>query len=240
MTPRRHFIVGAICLALNHKTNALTNASCQVCKRWFIYSCQGYGYARDLNVTCGRCSFRDKFNDRFAPEDELVDLIMNMAARVREAWDQGNNLGEKITNVSDLLGTFYSRIDESSLRYITFDDGTVLDINHVFAAALLGSRGYGENVSLDEYYDAQWDAMALGELNEIQQWLAGSDSGHPLGGNEDVYSNWVGARMGAKGIIQHGHGDLGTQLSDYFESLGHGAISNHQRQQPVGGLEGCG
>ncbi len=258
MTSRRQFIFGAICLALNQKSHALINATCQVCKRWFIYSCQGAGYARDLKVTCGRCSFRDKFNDRFRPDgadysstSDLVDLLMNMGARAREAWDEGGDLANRLTRVRNLAinalydpavivdgeKVRYSRLKD--LRYIIFDDGTELDLLHVFTLALYGSRGYGENVSLSELVLRQAEATGYGELQELKQWLQGSDSGHPFGGNEDLYSNWVGTKMGANGIIQNGQGDLGTQLTEYFESLGHGQIRSHQGQNPVDALGGC-
>ena len=125
------------------------------------------------------------------------------------------------------------------LRYIIFDDGTELDLLPVFTLALYGSRGYGENVSLSELVLRQAEATGYGELQELKQWLQGSDSGPPFGGNEDLYSNWVGAKMGANGIIQNGQGDLGTQLTEYFESLGHGQIRIHQGQNPVDALGGC-
>ncbi len=239
MISRRQFIFGVTCLALSHRATAITNASCKICKRWFIYSCEGTGYLRDkLNVTCGRCTFRDKFNDRFGPEDQLVDLIMNMDVRVNEAWDQGENWFESVANVRNLaIDAIYMPPDEEEhrhsrfkdLRYVIFDDGTELDLLHVVTLALYGA-----------HYNDQTQANLLGTVQELQQVWHGNDSGDPLGRNEDMYSNQVGAQMGANGTIQNGHGDVGTQLTDYFESLGHGAIRSHQRQNPVDGLGGCG
>ncbi len=75
-------------------------------------------------------------------------------------------------------------------------------------------------------------------MNELSQLVHHPNSAHPFGGNEDLYSNWIGSQIGANGIIQNGHGDLGTQLTDYFESLGHGQIRGHQGQNPVDGLGG--
>ena len=78
-------------------------------------------------------------------------------------------------------------------------------------------------------------------MNELSQLVHHPNSAHPFGGNEDLYSNWIGSQIGANGIIQNGHGDLGTHLTDYFESLGHGQIRGHQGQNPVDGLGGgCG
>ena len=253
MASRRQFIFGVTCLALSHKATAITNASCKICKRWFIYSCEGTGYLRDkLNVTCGRCTFRDKFNDRFGPEDPLVDFMLNMDVRVNEAWDQGENWFESVVNVRDLaIDAIYMTPDEEGrrpsrfkdLRYVIFDDGTELDLSHVVLTAPFGAMGYGGDIPiLDfvEYYLHQAGANVAGFGNELYQLFRRSPSGHPFGGNEDMVSNWVGSQLGANGIIQNGHGDLGTQLTDYLESLGYGAIRIHQRQNPVDGLGGCG
>ena len=250
MTSRRQFIFGVTCLALSHKATAITNAACKICKRWFIYSCKGAGFARDkLNVTCGRCSFRDQFNERFGPEDPLVDFMLNMAARVKEALMEANYQGDrydvqaKLIRVAHLGSRFYGSIDESGMRYITFDDGTELDLSHVVATAPFGAMGYGGEIPILDFFEhtlLQAGANVVGFLNEVAQLGRHPDSAHPFGGNEDLYSNWVGSQIGANGIIQNGHGDLGTQLTDYFESLGHGQIRGHQGQNPVDGLGGCG
>jgi|TARA_Y100000031_G_scaffold12099_1_gene12960 hypothetical protein len=250
MASRRQFIFGVTCLALSHKATAITNASCKICKRWFIYSCEGAGYLRDkLNVTCGRCTFRDKFNDRFGPEDPLVDFMLNMAARVKEALMEANYQGDrydlpaKLIRVAHLGSRFYGPIDESGMRYITFDDGKELDLFHVVATAPFGAMGYGGEIPILDFFKhtlLQAGANVAGFLNEVAQLGPHPDSAHPFGGNEDLYSNWVGSQIGANGILQNGHGDLGTQLTDYFESLGHGQIRGHQGQNPVDGLGGCG
>ncbi len=236
-------MLAVICLALNQKINALTTATCQVCKRWFNYSCAGTGYGRDLRVTCGRCAFRDKFNDVYTSESDLVDVLMNLNRKVEKILrNRTLNPWEKFVKVASVGARFYQSIDESGMRFITFDDGKVLDLAHVVATAPFGSMGYGGEIPIYNFfqnYFHQVGANLVGFGKELHQWLEGHDSGHPFGGNEDSYSNWIGSQIGANGIIQHGHGELGNQLADYFESLGHGAISGHQGQQPVHGLGGC-
>ena len=162
-----------------------------------------------------------------------------------EANYQGDryDVQAKLIRVAHLGSRFYGSIDESGMRYITFDDGTELDLSHVVATAPFGAMGYGGEIPILDFFEhtlLQAGANVVGFLNEVAQLGRHPDSAHPFGGNEDLYSNWVGSQIGANGIIQNGHGDLGTQLTDYFESLGHGQIRGHQGQNPVDGLGGCG
>jgi RHS repeat-associated protein len=65
------------------------------------------------------------------------------------------------------------------VRYIYYENGQVLDLRHIITSA-----GY------------HWIAAnCLGWGLELTQWWDGNPSGHPLGGNGDLTSNWIGGRI---------------------------------------------
>jgi hypothetical protein len=57
----------------------------------------------------------------------------------------------KLIRVARLGERFYGLIDESGMRYITFDDGTELDLTHVVTTAPIGAVGYGGEIPILDF-----------------------------------------------------------------------------------------
>ncbi|MFH0946296.1 MAG: hypothetical protein V2A76_13935 [Planctomycetota bacterium] len=96
-------------------------------------------------------------------------------------------------------------------RYVELGDGTIIDMRHFLAAADIGQD---HNHAVAEV--AMW-------LVEVAQWIVGQESGHPLGGNEDLTSNSAGALFADDDLVADGD-PVGDQVVEYLESMGHGKI----------------
>jgi hypothetical protein len=169
--------------------------ACHNCKGFVQVSDRGAGFRRDATriIYCQNC-------------------LREMMAR------EGDETAEDLIGRLGFNGGAYR-----DHRYVFFEDGTMLDLEHFFAAAetslAIGWKG----------------AMALGWGLEVAQAIEESvtdstnDSGHPFGGNEDLHSNWAGAVYGW--AVQSGNSSSGDVV-DVLENLGHGAIRYATDEKP--------
>lgn len=172
-------------LLLGSIASAERHGACSRCGRWVVLSKEGAGFVRDWKGLCGRCKLLQGFEE-FARENELP---------------------------SDTVGRF--GIEESNvagIRYLHFEDGTIIDLKHFMAAADT-ALVFGEVL-----------ANVLGWMKEVQQWANDEPSGHPFGGNEDLRSNLDGADFGDEHVSDDSDQNVGEQITDYLESE-HGEIT---------------
>jgi hypothetical protein len=86
------------------------------------------------------------------------------------------------------------KFDLNQQRYVTFADGTLLDLKHFFATMRLTHFAM---VILGGRIQAVMFANAVGWLNEYRQYKRAQETGHPLGTNEDLFSNCAGTLFAA-------------------------------------------
>ena len=89
-------------------------------------------------------------------------------------------------------------------RYLCTGTGEWLDLVHFFKLAQFGKR-YGIGPSI-----------IAGWLNEVGQAIRGDESGAPLGGNEDLFSNQEGAIFGRTSA--HENESLENNVMNYINA----------------------
>ena len=171
--------------AMTSDALAVRHGFCGQCKQFVVLSQNGAGFIRDWKGPCGRCKMLAAFEE-FMNEDEQPVETME-----RLGFDHSNIAG---------------------IRYLTFEDGTVIDLKHFFAAAETAIGKHSEVL-----------ANILGWGVEVSQVLQGDESGHPFGGNEDLQSNYDGANFGDDYISNTSGKPVGEQVLDYLQGE-HGAI----------------
>ena len=112
-----------------------------------------------------------------------------------------------------------NNFEESGIRYLHLEDGTKIDLQH-FLAAVGWERRLGEA-----------GTNIAGWLYEVMQAATGNESGHPLGGNEDLASNAAGADFGNEHLDPNSSSSLPEQILEYLEAR-HGPLTH------VGGRPG--
>ena len=128
----------------------------------------------------------------------------------------------------DSIGWF--EINEN--KYLTFADGTVIDLKHFRGSALL-SRYLPSVVDtfLPEFIEGILIANAIGFAIELNQQHNGHPSGHPYGTNEDMYSNFMGSTFGQFGYSPMSEWSWTSNAISYLEAF-HGSLASVTDKDP--------